>query len=272
MSHVRSCNLKLSDSFGPASLDGRGWGALHASADIRGDVCCSRFLPLVDRGTAELRLKDLVEALPSPSELSASVVDLSVAVLHFRVSCHWYSERQELLGVGLEFGTGRRFSSEFIDRLMAEDLKGESWSPGTEAPLTFEAFRSCVEQGRGMALRLLEQRNCLVGEALELERLRRHERLETYYEGLKKEQEEEKQSVYFHLYYFEREEKIKKRMERYRREREAALADDKGLFDVNGFVDLVSVGLFQVPVHRFSNGHSCWDVEAVTGTLVSDPS
>jgi hypothetical protein len=96
---------------------------------------------------------------------------------------------------------------------------------------------------------LVERRSVIQGE-IDRETKEAIQILDDYYEEKARELEDEKRAVYFHLYYFEKEEAIDKQLAGIRREKEERSRALAGFWDVESTTRLVSLGYFEVPFYK----------------------
>ncbi|MBI3893945.1 MAG: hypothetical protein HY303_20695 [Candidatus Wallbacteria bacterium] len=95
----------------------------------------------------------------------------------------------------------------------------------------------------------------------------RREVMESYFDELAKELEEERRSVYYHLYFFEKEQEIEEKIKRIQDERSHRKGPPSPPVRPSCSVELVNIGLFRVPFAAVGTGSRAVEIDLLEGKV-----
>jgi len=187
-------------------------------------------------------------------------------VVWFRLAVRSVREVQERMGLAWDVERGLTVPALF-DILQDADFIGATWRRlGPTADLERQVT-ALLRRSQDEAVRRAEAALGRVRQELAAVRRQRKELLDDYLDVVTRECEEDQKSIYFHLYYFEQEEKLKKRLNEARQRLERLNEEDDRLFAATAEVVLDGAALLQLPVWRF-DGPTV--VDGLTGKVLHD--
>lgn len=188
--------------------------------------------------------------------------------VNYQVTLRYY--RKEERTVSLMYGVLREVPAGALDALAAPShwLKA-GVEPATTMPEHGAALTRLEAAARGEVARKVRERQAVIQREID-ESVRENVKiLEDYYQEKAKELEDEKKAVYFHLYYFEKEEAIDKQLVKIKREKEDRARAMERFWDVRVDTRLLSIGYFEVPFWRAVNpACNSLGVDALAGVAV----
>lgn len=205
-----------------------------------------------------------VEPLTDPPEAGATLEHRDFLVVEFTVDVRSVTEHQ--VGVTSVWDVVRGEEAPWTAEVLVRPaVVAARWRPYRPESSVVErcvelAGRAAAVADRAAAAEAERMRGAL-GELA----ARRRERLDEFLRGTEREVEEERRSIYFHLYYFEREEQLEQRVADARTRLDRLTRDEAGLFAVTAEVVVEGAALLALPVWRTSPIPGSGFVDALTG-------
>lgn len=169
--------------------------------------------------------------------------------INYQVTLRYY--RKEERTFSLMYGVEREVPAGALDALTAPmHWLGAGVAPATTLPRHGAALKRLEATARAEIGRKVRERQAVIQREID-ESVRENVKiLEDYYQEKAKELEDEKKAVYFHLYYFEKEEAIDKQLVKIKREKEDRAKAMERFWDVRVDTRLLSIGYFEIPFWR----------------------
>lgn len=140
-------------------------------------------------------------------------------------------------------------------------------SPGPfseeERSLVQHAYRTSTERLSDELSSILEE----VDQWLEEDRRMRRLMVDSYFAEAEKELHEEKKAVYYHLYFFQKEEEIDEKLRTLAREKAQANLLGQRVVETTAVVEWTGAALFEVPLYGFETPKGTFGLDALTGTV-----
>lgn len=150
--------------------------------------------------------------------------------------------------------------------LLAPEHPWEGLSGSVERPL-----REALERVHDLAVRELDshaqRRLDEIRQWLAQQDRARQEVMESYFDELAKELEEERRSVYYHLYFFEKEQEIEEKIKRIQDERTHRKGPPSPPVRPSCSVELINLGMFRVPFAVVEDGGRAVEIDLLKGNV-----
>ncbi len=229
----------------------RAFRSLLGEARTGGSVLRARLTPRIDAEAARRILGG--KGRPKKGEIH-------LLVLAFLATVRSWGEKQRLLVLGAELPGGpvREDLSDLVRLLPG--LESEPFRPPAEVS---EAMPGMLE---ALAILAETRSDGLVTETrseVAAERARRQGQVQEYFAGLEAEHRREERRLAYHLYYFDRAERLEKNRQAAERERKILLAGEERLYRIESRLEPVATALLAVPT--WVQGDR--SVDAVTGEV-----
>jgi len=200
-----------------------------------------------------------------------SLVVRDFLVVDFRIAYRYFEERRSSLSTVWNIAS----ESEVPD--IAQVLKGESairatWRPHRLAQDMEEVMARLIDRATKRATAEAEAGLLHIDESLAAERLARGEKLSDYCRDTVRECEEERKASYFHLYFFEREEKLKQKALEAQASAKRLLGEERKIFEARAQVRLEGVALLGLPLYSFKGTAGEVLVDGLRGKVVDEQS
>ena len=196
---------------------------------------------------AQAQAREILARL-HPDRLGTSALELvhePFVQVNYQVTLRYY--RKEEKTFSMLFGVEREVPAGALDALITP----AHWlSAGQVSPAHPAAIQRLEAQARAEVARKVRERQAVVQREIDEDVRENVKILEDYYQEKAKELEDEKRAVYFHLYYFEKEEAIDKQLVKMKREKEDRSRAMERFWDVRVDARLLSLGYFEVPFWR----------------------
>jgi hypothetical protein len=211
----------------------------------------------------------LAKAVPERPVTNLTLVHEAFVQLNYQVTLRYY--RKEERTISLTYGVEREVPAGALDTLMVPShWLGEGVGPASMRGLHDAAVERLETQARDEVARKARERQAVVQREIDEDVRENVKILEDYYQEKAKELEDEKRAVYFHLYYFEKEEAIDKQLVKMKREKEDRARAMERFWDVKVDTRLLSLGWFEVPFWRAVDARADQlAVDALAGVALS---
>jgi len=244
------------------------------------DACLSRRRNVIDAGPlvahclshgrhTALRGSPLLSMTEAQSVLGNGPLELvhrAYAEYNFLVAIRYYRKEERVLS--LIYSVEDESPAPGAQDLLCPQF----WIRPTDEPGDVVASGGVLSrihrQARGQVDRFVSERQSAIQDEIDAETREAIRILDDYYEEKARELEDEKRAVYFHLYYFEKEEAIDKQLAGIKREKEERARALKGFWDVRTLVRLLSVGYFEIPFFRRVDDKTGPWLDALSGRLL----
>lgn len=183
-----------------------------------------------------------------PDRLGSSKLELvheAFAQVNYQVTLRYYRKEEKTFSV--LYGLGREVPAGALDALITPERWLAAEASSVSNP---EAIARVEAQARNDIGRRVRERQAVIQREIDQDVRENVKILDDYYQEKAKELEDEKKAVYFHLYYFEKEEAIDKQLVKMKREKEDRSRAMERFWDVRVDTRLLSVGHFEVPFWR----------------------
>lgn len=220
------------------------------------------------RLTREQARAVLAKACPERPVAELELVHEAFVQLNYQVTLRYY--RKEARTFSLLYGVEREVPAGALDTLMVpEHWCGEGVGPAGAAGLHNAAVERLEAQAREEVARKARDRQAVIQREIDEDVRENIKILDDYYQEKARELEDEKRAVYFHLYYFEKEEAIDKQLVRMKKEKEDRARAMERFWDVKVDTRLLSLGWFEVPFWRAVDRQAeQLAVDALTGVAI----
>ncbi|MBI4860583.1 MAG: hypothetical protein HY815_10015 [Candidatus Riflebacteria bacterium] len=198
------------------------------------------------------------------------LVTVPFVQFNFLTTLRYYRKEEHVISPLFSLDDGE--PAPMVEPLLAAELwTGPSVESLAGISVGPEALHRACTKARAAVDRSVECRRRSIQEEIDAQAREAIKILDDYYEEKTRELEDEKRSVYFHLYYFEKEEAIEKQLAGMRREKEERSRAISRFWDVKVSTRLVSMGYFEIPFWTVP-GPDGRDrgLDALTGTVARE--
>jgi hypothetical protein len=190
------------------------------------------------------------------------------AQLNYQLTLRYYRKEEWL--VSPIFAVNEEAFAPAVQGLLEPDI----WMrPGVEPGKTTAAQEATLSKlqhlAREQVRRLAVRRHETIQKDIDQDVQENIKILDEYYEEKAKELESEKRAVYFHLYYFEKEEAIDQQLAGIKKEKEERSRAMEQFWDVKIDVRLLSLGIFEIPFYAAADAPDR-AVDGLTGRVLFD--
>jgi hypothetical protein len=178
-----------------------------------------------------------------------ALVHRAFVQLNFQLTLRYYRREERL--ISLAYSVDDETAADAIGPLLEPELwTGRGVGPARGATGCRAAIERLERAARACVARRAAERHAEIQKEIDGEVRANVKILDDYYQEKTRELEDEKRAVYFHLYYFEKEEAIDRQLSRMRSEQEEQSRAMETFWDVKVDTRFLSVGYFEIPFYE----------------------